>query len=71
MPDFYIEQWELHTSTYRIREVDNEEEAVAKLLAGEGELQDDSLEYVEPAQRYGEPPTIREIMPVPESEMDW
>ena len=43
---FEIEQYELHVMTYRV-EADNREEAIVKLLGGDGEPIDDTLEFVE------------------------
>lgn len=46
MPTFEIEQYELHAMKYRI-DAEDEAEAIAKLLGGEGEPVDGSQEYVE------------------------
>jgi len=54
MPMFKIEQYELHTQTYQV-EAQDEAQAIAKLLKGEAEPVDDSLEYVEVAEDFGLP----------------
>ncbi|MGO9115645.1 MAG: hypothetical protein ACLP9L_41085 [Thermoguttaceae bacterium] len=54
MPTYEIEQYELHSSKYRV-EADCEAEAVAKFFAGEGDPVDQSLEFIEPAEDYGMP----------------
>ena len=43
---FEIEQYELHVMTYRV-EADTREEAIVKLLRGDGEPLDDTMEFVE------------------------
>ena len=45
MPLYEIEQYELHTMKYRV-EADSEADAIGRLLMGEGEPVDDSLEFV-------------------------
>jgi hypothetical protein len=45
MPLYEIEQYELHVMKYQV-EADSEADAVAKLLMGEGEPVDNSLEFV-------------------------
>jgi len=52
MPVYEIEQYELHTSKYRV-EADSEAEAIVKLLDGEADPMDDSLEYIEVADDFG------------------
>ena len=52
--DFEIEQYELHATKYRV-EANSEGEAVAKLLAGEGEAVEQSEEFIEVADNYGLP----------------
>lgn len=54
MPTFEIEQYEVHAQTYRV-EADNEADAIVKLLDGEAEPVDDSLEYIEIAEDLGLP----------------
>ncbi len=54
MPKYEIEQYELHVMKYRI-EAASEADAVAKLLDGEAEPVDGSLEYVEVAEDSGLP----------------
>lgn len=54
MPVYEIEQYELHSSKYRV-EASSEAEAIAKLLYGEADPVDDSLEYVEVADDFGLP----------------
>jgi hypothetical protein len=45
MPLYEIEQYELHTMKYRV-EADSEADAIGRLLMGEGEPVDNSLEFV-------------------------
>lgn len=54
MPTYDIEQYELHVQRYRI-EADDEADAIGKLFLGEGDLVDNSLEFVEIADDYGMP----------------
>ena len=54
MPTYEIEQYELHTSKYRV-EANSTGDAIAKLFAGEGEPVDQSLEFIEVADDYGLP----------------
>ena len=54
MPVFKVEQYELHTQTYLVG-AENEAQAVAKLLQGEGEPVDGTLEYIEVAEGFGLP----------------
>ena len=52
MPSYQIEQYELHTMTYRV-EAGDPADAIVKLLDGEAEPVDDSQEYVEIAEERG------------------
>ena len=54
MPVFEIEQYELHTTKFRV-EAENEVAAIVKLLDGEADAVDDSLEYIEVAADFGLP----------------
>ena len=54
MPTYVIEQYELHAAKYRIKAI-SEAEAITKLLEGEGDPVDQSLEYIETADSYGMP----------------
>jgi hypothetical protein len=54
MPIYEIEQYELHTTKYRV-EANSEGEAVAKLFAGGGEAVDQSQEMIEVVDDYGLP----------------
>ena len=54
MPTFEIEQYELHTMKYRVR-AQNEAEAIARLLGGELEPVEGSLEFIEVAENLGLP----------------
>lgn len=54
MPRFEIEQYELHTMKYAV-EAASEAEAIKKLLTGEAEAIDDTLELIEVADEYGMP----------------
>jgi hypothetical protein len=54
MPQYEIEQYELHIQTHEV-EADNEAEAIAKLFKGKAEPLDDTLEYVEVCEDRGLP----------------
>ena len=54
MPMFELEQYELHSVKYWV-DAKNEAEAVARLLCGEIEPVENSLEYIEIAEGYGLP----------------
>lgn len=54
MPLYEIEQYELHTSTFRV-EAANEAEAIAKLLDGEAASVDNSQSFIEVAEDFGLP----------------
>lgn len=54
MPKYRIEQYEIHAMTYEV-EADSEAAAITKLLDGEAEAVDDSLEYIEVAEDFGLP----------------
>lgn len=52
MPIYEIEQYEIHCSKHQV-EAANEAEAIAKLLDGEADLMDNSLEFIEVAEDVG------------------
>lgn len=52
MPKYEIEQYELHTMRYSV-EAASEAEAIKKLLTGEADPIDDTLELIEVADDYG------------------
>jgi type III secretion system FlhB-like substrate exporter len=54
MPTYEIEQYELHAMTYRV-EADSKAHAIARLLDGEADPSDNSLDYIEVADDYGIP----------------
>lgn len=54
MPQYEIEQYELHVMKYRVQ-AENEIEAIIRLLDGEAEPVDDGLEYIEVAEDFGLP----------------
>ena len=54
MPLFQIEQYEIHITKYRV-EAKDEVEAIAKLLDGQADPVDNSLEFVEVADDFGLP----------------
>ena len=54
MSTFEIEQYEVHTQTYRVQ-ADTEAEAIAKLFNGEADAVDGGLEYIEVAEDLGLP----------------
>lgn len=54
MPVYEIEQYELHISKYRV-EANSEAEGIVKLLDGEADPVDNSLEYIEVADDFGMP----------------
>ena len=51
---FEVEQYEVHTQTYRV-EANDEADAIVRLLDGEAEPVDDSLDYIEIAEDLGLP----------------
>lgn len=51
---FAVEQYELHASTYHVR-ARTAGEAVSKVFEGDGDLVDNSLEFIEIAEQYGLP----------------
>ena len=54
MPKYEIEQYEIHTTKYRV-EANSEAEAIVKVLDGEVEPVNDSQEYIEIAEDFGMP----------------
>ena len=52
MPLYEIEQYEIHSMTYRI-EADDPASAIVRLLDGEADPVDNSLEYIELADERG------------------
>jgi hypothetical protein len=52
MPSYEIEQYELYVQRHRIT-ANNEADAIARLLMGEGDPQDDSLKFADIADEYG------------------
>ena len=52
MPVFEIEQYEVHAMTYRVN-ADNCAEAIIRLMDGEAEPVEGSLEYIEVAEDLG------------------
>jgi hypothetical protein len=54
MPTYEIEQYELHTMKYKVQ-ADTEAEAIAKLLAGESEPVEGSLEFIMVGEEFGLP----------------
>ena len=54
MPVYEIEQYELHSSVFRV-EADSQAEAVPKVLGGGGELIDDSPQIIEVTEDFGLP----------------
>jgi hypothetical protein len=54
MPTYEVEQYELHTMTYRV-EAANVAEAIKKLLSGDAEAIDGGLEFIEVADDFGMP----------------
>ena len=54
MAIFEIEQYEIHSLTYRV-EAENEAEAIAKLLDGDAQPIDDGQEFIEVAEDFGLP----------------
>jgi len=54
MREYQIEQYELHTCKYRVRAT-SEAEAIVKLYEGQGEMVDDSMEFIQTADDYGLP----------------
>lgn len=54
MPMFEIEQYEIHTFSYRV-EADSEADAIVKLLDGEADPTNNAPEYIEVAEDLGLP----------------
>ncbi len=54
MPEYEIEQYELHVMEYRVQ-AESEAEAIVRLLDGEAEAVDNGLEYIEVAEDFGLP----------------
>jgi len=54
MPEFIVEQYELHVQKYRVTAMDRVE-AVRAVLDGAGTAIDNSGEYIQPAEFYGRP----------------
>lgn len=52
MPVYEIEQYELHAMTYRV-EADDPADAIVRLLDGEAEAVDNSMDFVEVADDRG------------------
>lgn len=52
--EFEVEQYELHSVKYRVRAKD-EASAIKKVLDGEAEVIDNSMEYIETAEDVGMP----------------
>jgi hypothetical protein len=52
MPTFEIEQYELHTTKYRV-EAASEADAIVKLLNGKAEPVEQSQDFIEVADAYG------------------
>jgi len=52
MPEFEIEQYEIHVATYKV-EADDEADAIAKVLDGDGEQT--GVEYIGVAENLGLP----------------
>jgi hypothetical protein len=54
MPIYEIEQFEMHTQKYRV-EADSEAQAIKRLFAGEADVVDGSLEFIQVADDCGLP----------------
>ena len=54
MPTFVIEQYEIHTQTYRV-EASSEAEAIKILFDGEADPMDNGIEYIEVCEDLGLP----------------
>lgn len=54
MPEYEVEQYELHVMKYRVQ-AENETQAIIRLLDGEAEAVDNGLEYIELAKDFGLP----------------
>lgn len=52
MPTFEVEQYEIHSMKYQV-EASSEAEAIIKVLAGEADAVDNSLEFIEVAEEFG------------------
>ena len=54
MPNYEIEQYEIHTQTYRV-EASNEAEAIKMLFDGEADPVDNGFDYIEVCEDMGLP----------------
>jgi len=54
MPKFIVQQYELHKQDYEVEAADRAE-AVIAVMNGEGTMVDDTQEFIESAERYGQP----------------
>ena len=54
MPNYEIEQYEIHTMKYRV-EASNEAEAIKKLFDGEADPMDNGFDYIEVCEDMGLP----------------
>ncbi len=54
MPIYEIEQFEMHTQKYRV-EADSEAQAIKRLFAGEADVVDGSLEFIQVVDDCGLP----------------
>jgi len=54
MPKYLIEQYELHSQSYRV-EAESEAQAIQKVLEGAAEPMDNGLEYIEVVDDLGLP----------------
>ena len=59
MPEFEIEQYELHAQKYRV-EAENMEEAMRIFFETGGEAVDNTLEFIEVAHDYSSPELLTE-----------
>jgi hypothetical protein len=53
MPLYEVQQYELHVQKYRVEGAVDEADAIARLFNGEADPIDNSLDYIEVADKYG------------------
>ena len=69
MPTFRVEQYLLYKHSVLV-EASTKKRAIQKVLEGEGEVEEDSEEFLETAELYGKPNSIRRIEEAKEEDDD-
>lgn len=55
MPSYDVELYELHATIYHVENAEDEADAIAKALNGEGRCEDNCTDFLEIADEYGMP----------------